>query len=143
LSTATCLNASAATPDFTGRWKLNVQRSEFGNFLPLTKLTDEITQSETALNIRRTQANEEREVSSEIVYKFGETTVSKLPTGESHTTVTWEGPVMVVDLRIVTSIHLQVVDRWSLSPDGRTLRIVRRYGNDKGSVSQTLILEKE
>lgn len=140
---ATSLRSDTTKPDFSGKWSLNVAKSDFGNFLPLTKLVDDIVQNEAELKIHRSQANEEREVNSDIVYKFGEEKSTKLPTGESHTVVHWDGTVLVVELQIATSIHLKVIDRWSLSGDGRSIQIERQYGNEQGSVKQMLVLDKQ
>lgn len=143
LSFAATLASAVSPPDFSGKWTLNAKKSEFGDFAPLTRLTDEIVQTATELKIHRTQATEDHEVSSDITYKFGEDKIVQLPAGENHTSARWEGSVLIVDLQIETSIRLHVVDRWSLSADGRELRIDRQYGNENGSVKQMLVLEKQ
>ena len=138
---ALCIAAEPA--NFTGTWEINTAKSQFGDFLPLTKLRDTIEQTPSELRIHRTQSNGDRDVVSDIVYKFGEETVQKLPTGETRTSARWDGAVLIVELNLAASIHLHVVDRWSLSPDGRTIEITRQYGNESGSMKQTLILEKK
>ena len=41
----------AATPDFSGNWKLNGSKSQYGDFPPPTEMTQKVTQSANKMTV--------------------------------------------------------------------------------------------
>jgi hypothetical protein len=56
----------------------------------------------------------------------------------------WDGPYLQIDSTSnYDGVDIRLRDRWSLSPDGRTLSIQRRFESAKRTSDQVIFLEKQ
>jgi hypothetical protein len=61
-----------------------------------------------------------------------------------NTTARWEGPVLIVNFsgsRNGRSGGFE--ERWSLSPDGKTIKLQRHLAGPMGQTEQSLVLAKQ
>ena len=142
-------SGSGPKPDFTGNWKLNSDKSDFGPLQAPGSATVKIQHKEPDLKID---------------FRQGDSTAALACTTDGSQRKDCAGPVLGIALPItVTSKvawdgsaliflsegefnggHVQIRDRWTLSPDGRTTTIHRHgVSSTDGEADQTIVLEKQ
>ena len=139
---------SFSRPSFTGRWRLSIERSTFGDNIPggtPTARTDVIEQAEP--RIRQTLYLLRGAQRDTTVYLYSTDctpTVNKVDGRDIRSVVRWEGST----LHLVSTAKLFVLDtsldeRWRLSPDRRTLTYTRHIKFGFGEGDQRLVFERE
>ena len=130
-------------PDFSGSWKMNAARSDFGLVPAPASIERKITHAEPSLTIVEAQDA-----------GFGVQTVTRAYTtdgkGSTFTsqgadvngTAIWEGNEVVVTSEVAVAM-IKFVDRMILSPDGKTLTSVIKLTSPDGSVDMKVIFEKQ
>ncbi len=138
---------AADTPNFSGIWKMNLEKSDFGPQTP----------PQTAEYVVR-------HVGSTIAFNYtqdGKTTrVDLTPDNEERITSTttetavwtkayWSGTVLVIESRerkrYGTQAYVGVswTSRWSLSTDGQQLLIDRKIHTTDGDIDQKVVCERQ
>lgn len=135
----------AAHPDFTGEWQLDVARSQFGGEAHAAKArVDRIVHKDPELLVRSLTVRPMGD-SLALAYRYrtdGEATNQEMGQ-DVHTTGRWNGPALLLETRAkMLMMELHVSERWSLSPDRRTLTEVRASKGPTGEVKQTLVFQK-
>lgn len=139
-------NAAASNrPDFSGRWVLSMTKSQFGKIpggQPKAR-TDLIVHREPrivqTLHIQTATLDT-------TVYRYAtdSTRVVNQVDGRDITAhVWWEGSILRLESRTKLLIFdMSLSERWSLSPDGKTLVNTRRVTYPGGKGDQTLVFER-
>jgi hypothetical protein len=132
-----------AKPNFSGTWKLNPRKSDFGAMPAPNSRTDRITQQGPDLEDSYRQSGQMGEFTADMKYSTdGRETTSKIGGNEVKCTAKWEGDELVVGGK--TSLNgATLADRWSLSADGKTLTIRRHVNSPMGVTDQKIVLEKQ
>ena len=135
----------AAKPDFSGSWKVNIEKSNFGPSPTPKSLQYKIEQKGPALKLTSTRADETAEDS--VVLNFtidGQENVNNVRGSEVKSKVTWDGAVLVID-SVSTSEGgtFGLKDQWTLSADGKTITWARHYSGSAGDAEASYILEKQ
>lgn len=135
---------AAERPDFSGRWKLNLTKSDFGErTLPRSSVLV-VEHREPNLKISRTVETDQGKLDSNVAYSTdGQETTIQLPGGpEVKTTAKWDGTALVIATRrSVDASDLTIRWRWTLSGDGKTLTTVRTLPHGDGT--QTEVYDKQ
>jgi len=133
-------------PNFTGRWKLNKQKSEFGKLpgVPDAR-TDVIAHREPELiDVVHTVFKGKPD---SVTYRFrtdAQPTVSKIDRTDVHSISSWDGDVLALQSKMKMLIfESTLTDRWSLSSDGKTLMMLRHVKSPIGSGDQKLVFERQ
>jgi hypothetical protein len=138
---------AGATPavDLSGTWKLDVKNSTFGILPVPVSRTINITHREPLLRLQITEDTGKEKRSQTLEYTTdGKECVNKVRGNDFRSTLHWEGSTLVVDTEgVYQGNQFRATDRWSLSPDQKTITIERRASNDNGDTHQKLILEKQ
>jgi hypothetical protein len=138
---------AGATPavDLSGTWKLDVKNSTFGILPVPVSRTISITHREPLLRLQVTEDTGKEKRSQTLEYTTdGKECVNKVRGNDFRSTLHWEGSTLVVDTEgVYQGNKFRATDRWSLSPDQKTITIERRASNDNGYTHQRLILEKQ
>jgi len=139
-------SAQPAQPDFSGTWSLNVTRSDYGPFPPPARRTDVIDHRGTSLEVTRREtggSGEERTGKWTCTTERVECT-NTLGGNQSKTTVHWEDATLVVATKTMfQGQEAFIEDRWTLSPDRRTLTIARHAVSPQGTADQRFVLERK
>jgi hypothetical protein len=132
-------------PDFSGTWKLNVAKSEFGVLPAPDSRTDVITHKDPSLSAKVTAegARGKQEFTANYTTD-GKEAVNKMGEREIKSTVKWAGSSLVVSSKFVFN-DADVVGEanWTLSSDGKTLTINQHYASSLGDVDQKFVFEKQ
>src|ERR1700682_1846635 len=132
-------------PDFSGTWKLNVAKSEFGALPGPESRTDVITHKEPSITNNVTADGPQGKQQYTISYTTdGKEVVNKIAPREVKSTVKWVGSSLVVNSKFVYN-DMDVTGEltWVLSADGRTLTISVHYATSMGDTDQKFVFEKQ
>ena len=136
-------------PNFTGKWSLDVAKSDFGPMPPPESMTYVIDHKEPALKIVTTQKGQQGEMTNERnVTTDGKDNVNKMrmPTGETDvkSTTKWAGKTLTTAFKLdMQGMALDIVESWKLSDDGKVLTILREIGTDQGNFAVTTVFNKQ
>lgn len=133
------------TPNFSGYWKLDSEKSDFGPIPPPSfagytirhvgaKLAFDYTQESQTTRVEITTDGQERMTDSNADI-------------EVWTRAFWDGPVLVFEARqrprpAHENPNVKWTSRWKLSPDGKVLTIERQITAPRGQLNQVLVYDK-
>ena len=139
------LLSAQARPNFTGAWRLNLAKSDFGAIPAPDTRTDKINHQDPDLKDSYTQSGPMGDVAAEIKYSTdGSQTTSIVRGNEIRCTARWEGEDLVIAGKTsFNGANVTLADRWSLSADSKTLTIQRHVSSPIGETDQKLVLEKQ
>ena len=131
-------------PNFSGTWKLDVSKSDFGVFPPPNSRTDVIEHSDPALKVNT--AEDGAQGKQDFALQF--TTDGKEATNnagglELKSILNWEGPTLVMDTKLKyqdNDVTIKAV--WLLSDDGKTLTQNAHYNSPMGEMDTKFVFAK-
>ena len=134
------------TPNFSGYWKLNPEKSDFGG-APAPDSAGYVIRH-TGAKLAFDYIQELRTSRVEITTDGQERMTDSNDEAEVWTRAFWDGPVLVFEARQKArpahpASGIRWTSRWKLSPDGKTFTIERRITAREGQLNQTLIFNRE
>lgn len=139
------LALGASTPDFSGTWKQDISKSNFGPGKAPRSYVNKIQQSGPELKVVTILVTDAGERTYENVYHLdGRDDVTKNGDDESHTIVHWANQSLIID--ITSKDHdreYKTSETWTLSADGKILTKLRHLKEPRGEINQTFVLEKQ
>jgi hypothetical protein len=134
-----------AKPNFTGAWKVNSSKSDFGQF-PGGNMTAKIAHEDPKLKSTITQEGPQGEFTMESTY----TTDGKESTNEGFggapmkAVAKWDGDILNIESKgQFGDNEFTMVDKYELSADGKTLTINRTFKSAMGEMIQKLVFDKQ
>jgi hypothetical protein len=130
-------------PNFSGNWKMNQVKSNFGVAPAPDTFTRKIVHAEPSITIDEEQATPiglqqtQRKMTTD-----GKESTFDVGGADVKATARWEGTTLL----LVTTVDVAGVsynDRMSLSPDGKALTSIVRVDTPQGSVDVTVVFEKQ
>ncbi len=145
LLAVSALLAAAEKPDFSGVWKMNPGKSDYGQVPKPEKLIRKIEHREPKLHMVSTQSGPRGEVTVEYNLTIdGSEQVNKAGNAEVRSRPRWEGAVLCIDTRRpLQDGELILRDRWTLSADGRTLTVQTHVAAPMGEADITAVFDKQ
>jgi hypothetical protein len=139
--------ALAARPDFSGEWKLNTAKSEFGPAPAPTSRTDKIVHKDPNLKVTRIQSTNGGQGTSELTCTTDGKVCDVAITGAAMKlsgAFQWVDNALTFDAKgTYNGGDLTIHEKWDLSPDGKTITIQRHLAVAEGEADQTLVLDKQ
>jgi hypothetical protein len=134
-----------AKPDFTGNWKLNAAKSEFGPMPAPEKMERKITHEDQSLKYTSLQSGPNGEVTSEVAYKTdGTESTNKLRGMDVKGTAKWVGDVLTISSkREVQGMEISQVESWSLAEEGKQLVINNKISTPQGDFDLKFVFDKQ
>ncbi|HOK45814.1 MAG TPA: hypothetical protein PLA43_08805 [Bryobacteraceae bacterium] len=134
-----------AKPNFTGTWKLNASKSDFGQMPAPDSMTQTITHSDPNLTVAVKMSSERGEFEMENKYTTdGKECVNQWGPGEIKSTLKYEGETLVIVSKgQFGDSEFTMTDKWTVSEDGKVLTIMRHFESQMGEGDQKLVLEKQ
>ena len=141
-------------PDFSGTWQLDRAKSDFGEWSdrPLSKAdsTLVVEHRDPELKIRRTLSLNGQEEVKEFAYytdERGETNQATLGVGEVKSKTKWDGDKVVSEAQIKRrgqggAYELNVMQKWQVSSDGKTLTNTTSISNEMGAQQIKLVYRR-
>lgn len=131
----------AAKPNFSGEWKVDAAKSDFGDMPAPSALTMQVVHEEPKLAVKQYQSGGPMgEMTADLTYSNdGSETKNKVRGNDLSSTSKWAGD----SLKIVTKIGpITVTETWKLSGGGRSLDILREMSSDQGTSTMKLVFTK-
>ena len=135
----------ASKPDFSGEWRLNLERSEFSPQPAPKKLTQTIAHKDPQLKVTVLEISPlDQEVTQDLTYSTnGKETANSVLGSVVKSTVKWEGEELSLDSRAEFGGRtVTIKDRWRLAEKGTTLIVTRHLEGIAGTFDQTIVLDK-
>lgn len=132
---------SQAAPNFSGDWKLNLAKSDYGPVPQPELMTRSIKQEGPVLQISTHQKGAQGEATTELKYT---TDGKEVENKGSKGTAKWDGDKLVVDsIRDMQGAELKFHEVWSLSADGKIMTIINHITAPQGEFDLTLVFDKQ
>ena len=137
--------SAQAKPNFSGDWKLNIEKSNFGQMPAPTSSTEKITHNDPELKVVTAQTGGFGDYTSEFSFTTdGKDCPNQLNDFKITSKVTWDGDTLLFDSKMDFQGNAMTgSEKWTLSPDGKTLTIARHISGPMGEGDTTSILEKQ
>jgi len=142
---ACCLASAAADkPDFSGNWKLNVEKSDFGPMPKPEKADYVISHKDPAMNVKQTAVTQMGEMTSDVkILTDGTEFTNTLRGQEVKGTAKWDGNILVVTQKLeIQGNTITFVQKWNLSEDGKSITQDVEISTPQGPITTKTVLDK-
>jgi hypothetical protein len=131
--------------NFSGTWKLNTSKSDFGMIPGPDSRTDVIDHKDPSVKVSVTAEGAQGKQQYTVNYTTdGKEAVNSLPGREMKSTLSWQGKSLVVDTKLkIRDNDVTIKSTWTLSDDGKTLTQNAHLGSPMGETDQKLVFEKQ
>ena len=145
LALAFGLVQAQAKSDFSGTWKINAGKSEFGPMPPPDSMTQKIVHEDPSLKVNIVQTGGGGDMTYDMAYTTdGKECVNHLGDNEFKSTLKWDGDDLVTDTKgSFDGNAFTAKDRWTLSDGGKTMTMQRHISTDGGDFDIKLVFEKQ
>lgn len=142
--TILCLSA-ADRPNFTGDWKMNPDKSSFGQLPRPLEYERKIDHKDPLIRMTVRQIGQTGEQTVDLTLRTdGQETVNKSRTGEGKTKGKWvDGDLQLTTTREVEGGDAVTQETWSLSGDGKTLTSITQMRTPRGAFEVRMVLDKQ
>jgi hypothetical protein len=137
--------AAQAKPNFTGEWKLNPSKSEFGQMPAPSSMVQKMTHDEPNLKVSVKQTSDMGEFAFDATYTTdGKESTNTMMDSPSKSVVTWDGDTLLIETKgKFGDSEFKMNDKWTVSADGKVLTINRHFTSSFGEGDQKMVLEKQ
>jgi hypothetical protein len=131
-------------PNFSGDWKLNVAKSDFGPMPPPSSSTAKVTHAEPDMKVHVKQVGDQGEMEFDAAYSTdGKETSNTFGPMPTKSTAVWEGEVLVVTTKFeANGMDIKLVQKWSLADEGKTMKQATRITSPQGEFDMVSVYEK-
>ena len=136
---------AADKPDFSGKWKMNPEKSKFGPAPPPTSMTLIVEHKDPNISVQQssTGPDGEQNITSKYSTK-GKETINSLMGTEVKSTAAWEGKTLVIRSTLDGgSGVVKFTSKWTLAADGKTLTDAVNISSPQGDLDLTYVLLKQ
>ena len=138
--------SAMAAPNFSGDWKLNLSKSEYGQVPAPESVVRSIKHQDPVLEISTHQKGQAGDVMNSLKYTTdGKECTNTTQTGEVKGTAKWDGNKLVISsTRKIQTFDITSKETWSLSDDGKTLTILNHISlPQQGDFDVKQVFEKQ
>jgi hypothetical protein len=136
---------AAAKPNFSGSWKLDADRSDFGPQPPPSKMNRTIKHADPELSYTTSQDGPQGEMTTETkVSTDGKEFTNQMMGMDIKGTATWEGDVLKISNKLdLGGNEVLIEEKWSLSEDGNTLTSNLLIKSPQGDFEMKIVMLKQ
>jgi hypothetical protein len=135
---------AAGKPDFSGDWKLNVDKSNFGPMPPPTSSTQKVDHQDPLLKVTAVQSAMDGDHTDIFAYKTdGTESKNDFRGSEAKSVAKWDADTLVIDTKVDfqgTEVTLKAT--WKLSDDGKTLNVATKIMTPQGDFDLASVFDK-
>lgn len=146
LAAVTSLAMAADKPNFSGNWKLDIEKSNFGPVPPPTSMTRKIDHTEPAVTVEQaTSGGPQGDQNATLKYATdGKETTNNFMGQDVKSKGAWDGGTLVLTTKAdFGGTEVTLVDKWTLSDDGKVFTDVLHIVSPQGEFDITYILNKQ
>ena len=136
---------AADHPDFSGNFKLNTEKSDFGQMPKPDKADYVITHKDPDMKVKTSMVTQMGEMNTET----NMTTDGKEFTNSAYGmdikgTAKWDGAILVVSQKMsMQGQDMAITTKWSLSADGKTITQDTSMSTPQGDMTFKAVLDKQ
>jgi hypothetical protein len=134
-----------AAPDFSGAWKINPAKSDYGRMPAPRSFERKITHRDPLLKIVSTQSGQRGTSTVELnLTTDGKNCVNKIHDIDVTSVAHWEGDSLSISS--TENFHgadIRQDEKWTLSQDGKTLTIATRVNTPQGQYKILTVFDKQ
>ncbi|MBL8176505.1 MAG: hypothetical protein JNK48_17650 [Bryobacterales bacterium] len=147
LAAAVCLLAvtpAMAKTDFSGTWKIVLDKSDFGPMPAPEKVEQVVEQKDSDIKVNLTQVGQQGEIKFELNYSTEKETTNTFRNAPMKSTAKWDGDKLVVVSKIeFQGNEIVIQDTWSLADEGKTLTMDRKLNTPQGDIEMKQVFSKQ
>ena len=139
------LQAAEGKPDFSGDWKMDASKSDFGPMPAPDKVTEKIVHKDPSLEVNSVQSDSGGERKVDLTYRTdGTPTKGKIGENDVTSTAKWDGNVLAIESSLQTpGMAVTFHDRWTMAEDGKSFTIDRTVTTALGDVKFKITLVRQ
>jgi hypothetical protein len=136
---------AADKPNFSGSWKVDNDKSNFGPMPPPSALTRKITHADPAITVDEASSGPQGDLNRTVKYDTsGKETTNDFMGTATKSTSAWDGAKLVITTKAdFGGTEIKLVDTWSLSGDGKVFTDVLHIASPQGEFDITYVLNKQ
>jgi len=136
--------SAADKPNFSGTWKLNAEKSDFGPMPKPERIDFVLAHRDPELNVKSTAMTQAGEVTNEVtILTDGTEFTNELHGQQIKGTAKWEQKTLVVTQKAsMQGTEIVVVTRWTMAEDGKSLTQEVSISTPQGGLKQKAVLDK-
>jgi hypothetical protein len=137
---------AADKPNFSGDWKLNAAKSNFGPLPAPATFMRKVTHAEPSITIEDTQtgtpAGDQHDTHT---YTTDGKEVSFQSNGaDVRSTITWDGDALLINSKAsVQGTDILIKDKITLSDEGKTMTDTIHIGAPQGELDMSIVFDKQ
>ncbi len=137
---------AADKPNFSGEWKLNAAKSNFGPIPAPATYTRKVTHAEPSITIEDTQtgtaAGDQHDTHT---YTTDGKEISYQANGaDVKAGLTWDGDALLINAKAsVQGTDILIKDKVALSDGGKTMTDSVHIGSPQGDLDMTIVFDKQ
>jgi hypothetical protein len=135
----------AAKPNFSGSWRLNAAKSDFGPLPPPRRFDRVIRHDDPAIEIQTTQSSPQGDVSSSVKHRTdGSQSVNAANGRTVRSVLKWQGKALVIEstAAIPGVGEIKTVENWTLQENGNVLVTDSAVSAPQGQLQIHLVLDR-
>jgi hypothetical protein len=134
-----------AKPNFSGEWKINADKSNFGPMPAPAVFDRKIEHDDPKLHVVTKQAGPQGERTSDANYTTdGAEVTNKMGEMEAKSTAVWDGDALTLTTRLdIQGNKIEFKEKWTLSEDGKTINSTLHIVSPQGEFDGTIVLVKQ
>jgi len=139
-------DAPPVHPNFSGRWRMVKEKSEFNGFKVPDVVIRVVDHHDPMINLHTIQTTDKQTTMSDVSYfTDNSVTMNTIKGRDAQCRAFWDGQALIVRTKMIMADgeHEVIEDRWELSPDGHVLTTSSHIVTESGEASLTLVCEKE
>ena len=138
--------SQAPRPDFSGRWRMVKDKSDFSRATMPDMIIRVVDQHGATMNVHTLQTIGKKTTSADVSYFIdGNESPNVINGHDAMSRAFWDGPALMIrtNIKLSNNDDETVLDRWELSDDGQTLTTTSRITTSKGGAELKLVCAKE
>jgi hypothetical protein len=140
------LALAADKPNFSGDWALDAAKSEFGPMPPPSTMTRKVDHNDPALSYTQAVSGGPQGDQT-VTMKYttdGKESTNELMGNPVKATAKWDGGALVISAKAdFGGAEIALVDKWTLSDDGKILTDVMHIASPQGEFDITYVMNKK
>ena len=136
----------AAKPDFSGEWKMNPAKSDFGSMPAPQVVTRSVKHHDPSLEYKSYQKGARGDATTEIKYTTdGKPCVNRIQDADAKGSAKWVGDELLIEYTLdYHGVPITSKEIWELGEGGRTLVIRSQVSiPQQGDFAVKLVLDKQ
>jgi hypothetical protein len=141
----TFLSAADNRPSFTGTWKMDADRSDFGQVPKPANFVRKIEHEDPKVHVVTTASTPNGDAVVDVRYTTdGKETVNTVRGGEWTSKMVWDGTSLDLNSkRSLNGAEISTRERWTLTNKGKVLTVINTTTTPQTNITFTVVMNKE